>query len=79
MQLVTLHHNDKVRELAKFWVAVSSAAELVLWRPPNNIARAEVVGELMAKLHMAEGHRSKLERPAAKICNLLLRPPPGRA
>jgi hypothetical protein len=61
MRLVTLHHNDKVQELAKFWVAVSSATELVLWRSPNNVARAEVVGELMAELHMAEGHRSKLE------------------
>jgi hypothetical protein len=34
------------------------------------------VGELVAKLHRVQRHRSKLERPAVKICDLLLGPPP---
>jgi hypothetical protein len=68
-----------VRELAAFRVVVSSAVELVLGHSPNNVAHAEVVGELVAELHRVEGHRVKLERPTAKICDLLLGPPPGRA
>jgi hypothetical protein len=79
MRLATLHHTEMVQELAAFQAAVSSVVELVLGRSPNNIARAEVVGELVAKIHRVEGRRLKLEWPAAKIFDLLLRPLPGRA
>jgi hypothetical protein len=58
---------------------LSSAVELVLGRSPNNAARAEVVGELVAELHRVEGRHSELERPTAKICDLLLGPPPNQA
>jgi hypothetical protein len=78
-QLATLHHNKMVQELAMFWMAVSSAVESVLECSPNNVARAEVVGELVAKLHRVEGHHWKLEWPTTKICDLLLGPPPSRA
>jgi hypothetical protein len=35
--------------LPHFWVAVSTAAELVLGRSPNNTTCAEVVGKLAAE------------------------------
>jgi hypothetical protein len=79
MRLATLHHNEMVRELAAFRAMVSTTVESVLRRSPNNVARAEVVGELVAELHRVEGHHSKLQRPTDKICDLQLRPPPGRA
>jgi hypothetical protein len=79
MQLATLHHNEMVRELAAFRVVVSSTAELVLGRSPNNVAWMKVVGELVAEHPRLEECRSKLERPAAKICSLLISPPPSRA
>jgi hypothetical protein len=58
MWLATLHHNEMVRELAVFQAVVSSATELVLKRSPNNVAHAEVLGELVAELHRVERHRS---------------------
>jgi hypothetical protein len=79
MQLATLHHNEMVRELAAFRVVVSSTAELVLGRSPNNVAWMKVVGELVVEHPRLEECRSKLERPAAKICSLLISPPPSRA
>jgi hypothetical protein len=79
MRLATLHHSEMVWELAAFQAAVSSTAESVLGRSPNNIPRVEVVGELVAKMHRVEGCHSKLERPSAKIRELLLRPSLGRA
>jgi hypothetical protein len=47
-----------VQELAAFRAVMSSAAESVLRRSPNKIARAEVVGELVAELHRVVGHHS---------------------
>jgi hypothetical protein len=46
---------------------------------PRNTACVEVVGELAAELQKVDGHHSKLKRLAARICDLLLRPPPGQA
>jgi hypothetical protein len=68
-----------VRELAAFQAAVSYTVELVLWHSPNNVARAELVGELVVELHRVEGRRSKFEWPTAKIYDLLLGPPLSRA
>jgi hypothetical protein len=53
--------------------------ESVLGRSPNNTTRAEVVGELAAKFQKVEGCRLKLKWHAARICDLLLGPPPSRA
>jgi hypothetical protein len=61
MQLATLHHDEMVRELAAFRVAVSSTVESVLGRSLKNIARVEIVGKMVAELHRVEGHLSKLE------------------
>jgi hypothetical protein len=79
MRLAALHHTDRAGELAAFQAAVSSATELVLGRSPNNTTRAEVVGELATGFQKVEGHHLKLERHVAGICDLLLRPPLGRA
>jgi hypothetical protein len=79
MWLAALHHTEMARELAAFWAAVSSVAESVLRRLPSNTAHAEVVGELTAEFQKVEGPRLKLELLAARICDLLLEPPPSRA
>jgi hypothetical protein len=68
-----------VGEHATFHAVVSSAAESVLGCSPSNTTCAVVVGKLAAMFQKVEGHHSKLERPATRICNLLLGPPPGRA
>jgi hypothetical protein len=79
MRLAAICHTEMVVELAAFWAAVSSTAESMLKRSASNIACTEVVGELAAEFQKVEGCRSKLERPAARICDLLLGPPSGRA
>jgi hypothetical protein len=79
MQLVALCHTKMAKEVAAFWAAVSSTVESVLQCLPRNTACAEVVGELAAELQKVDGHHSKLKRLAARICDLLLRPPPGQA
>jgi hypothetical protein len=57
---------------------VSSAAESVLKRSPGDTAHAEVLGELVAEFEKVEGQLSQLERPATRVCNLLIELPPGR-
>jgi hypothetical protein len=79
MQLVALRHIEMVGELAVFQAVVSSAVESVLRRSPNNTARVVVVGELVTKFQKVEDRRSWLERPTARIYDLPLGPPPGRA
>jgi hypothetical protein len=64
-------------ELAAFWAVVSSATESVLGPSPSNTAHAEVVGELADEFQKEVGRCSRLKRPAARICDLLLVPPPG--
>jgi hypothetical protein len=62
-----------------FRVAVSPIAELVLGRSLGNTFHVEVVGELATEFSKVEDRRSRLKRPTARICDLLLGPPPGRA
>jgi hypothetical protein len=49
MWLATLCHAEMVKELVAFREAVSSVAESVLRCSLGDIARAEVVGELVTK------------------------------
>jgi hypothetical protein len=77
--LVALRHTEMDGELATFRGVVSSAAELVLERSPSKTTHTKVVGELAAEFQKVEGCCLKPERPAARICDLLLRPPPGQA
>jgi hypothetical protein len=60
-------------------VTVSSAVESALGHSPNETFHMEVVGELVMKFQKLEEWHSQLERPAMRICDLLLRPPLGRA
>jgi hypothetical protein len=54
MRLLALHHTEMARELAMFWVAVSSAVESVLGCSPSDTSHTEVVGELAAKFQKEE-------------------------
>jgi hypothetical protein len=49
MRVAILHHTEMVGELARLRVALSSTAELLLGRPPNETFRVEVTKELVAK------------------------------
>jgi hypothetical protein len=48
-------------------------------RLPIDTFQVEVVGELVAEFQMLVERRSRLERPSARICDLLLGLPPDRA
>jgi hypothetical protein len=77
--LMVVCRTNMAREHAAFQAAVSSTTELMLGRSPGNSAHVGVVGELVAKFQKVEGRRSKLERPAARICDLLVGPLLSRA
>jgi hypothetical protein len=79
MQLAALRHTEMAGELAAFRAAVSSVMELVFGHSLSNTAHVVVVGELIAEFQKVEDHRSWLEWPIAKICDLLPRPPPDWA
>jgi hypothetical protein len=49
MQAAAIHHIEMARELATLRAAVTSAAELVLGRSPNETFRVEIVDELVAQ------------------------------
>jgi hypothetical protein len=51
---------------------VSSAAKSVLGRSPSDIFRVAVVGELAAEFQKMEERRTRLERPAVRICTCSL-------
>jgi hypothetical protein len=78
MRLAALHHTEMAGELAVLWVMVSSTAELLLGRSANEIFRVEVLGELVVEFQRLEEWHSRLEWPAMRICDLLLRPPSDR-
>jgi hypothetical protein len=78
MRLAALRHTEMVEELATLQATVSSVVESVLGCSPNNIFYTEVVGELAAEFQKMEEWRSRLERPASRICDLLPGPPFGR-
>jgi hypothetical protein len=58
---------------------VSSAIESVLGHSPSDTFYVEVVGEVAAEFQKMVDWRSRLEWLAMRICDLLLRPPLGRA
>jgi hypothetical protein len=77
--LAALRHTKMAGELAVLGVAVSSTVESMLWCSPSKTFRVEVVGELAVEFQKMEDQRSQLERPAVRICDLLLGPPIGQA
>jgi hypothetical protein len=66
-------------ELATLRTVVSSIAESALGHSPDEIFRVEVVGKLVAGIQKLEEQCSRLERPAMRIYDQILGPPPGRA
>jgi hypothetical protein len=79
MSLAALRHTEMAREFATLWAVVSYAVELVLGNLPDDAFHVEVVGELATDFQKMEDQCSSLERQAARICSLLLGPPPNRA
>jgi hypothetical protein len=77
MRIATLRHTEMAGELAALWAVVTTVVESVLWRSPNDTFRVEVVSEVATEFQKAEDRRSRLERPAVRVCDLLLGPPPG--
>jgi hypothetical protein len=75
MRLVALYHPKMVGELAAHRAEVSSTVESALGCSVDEIFQVEIVAEFQ---RLEEQH-SRLLRPATRICNLLLGPPPGRA
>jgi hypothetical protein len=78
MRATALHHAEVVGELATLWVAVSSAAELVLGCSPNETFQVEVMDELVAEFQRPEELSLWLECPGTRINDLLLGPPLGQ-
>jgi hypothetical protein len=54
MWAAALCHTKMAGELAALWAVVSSAAELVLGRSPNETSQVEGVNELVAKFWRRE-------------------------
>jgi hypothetical protein len=79
MRHVALRHTEMAGELGALQAVVSSAMESVLGHSLNDTFSVEVLGELVVEFWKLEKRRSQLERPAMRICDLLLGPPPGRA
>jgi hypothetical protein len=79
MRLVALCHTEMARELSVLRAAVSSAMELVLGHSPSGTVCMDVVDEFATKFQKMEDRRSWLERPAARIYDLLLGPPTCQA
>jgi hypothetical protein len=79
MRLTAIHHTKIARELATLWAAVPTTVESVLGHSPSDTYRVEVVDEMAAEFEKMEDRHSRLEWPAARIYDLVLGTPPGRA
>jgi hypothetical protein len=77
--IATLRHTEMVGEHATLRAIVTTVVDSVLGRSLSNTFRVEVVSELATKYQKKEDWHSWLERPATRICDLLLGPPPGWA
>jgi hypothetical protein len=79
MWATALRNTEMGGDLAVLRAVVSSTVESVLGRSSDETFRVEVMGELAVEFWKQEEQRSWLERPSARICDLLLGPPPGQA
>jgi hypothetical protein len=79
MRSTALCHTEMAGELATLWMVVSSIMESVLGHLPDETFPVEVVGELVTEFQRLEKRRSWLKQPGARICDLLLGPPPNQA
>jgi hypothetical protein len=74
MWIAALYHTEMAQELAALWTTVSSIVEFKLGCSPDETIQVEVVDELVAKFQKPEERCSWLERPGARIYDLLLVP-----
>jgi hypothetical protein len=79
IRAAALRHTEMVGELTGLQAVVSSVAELVLGRSPNETSQVEVMNELVAKFRRQEELCSRLEGPGTRIYELLFGPPPSQA
>jgi hypothetical protein len=79
IQIVALRHAEMAKELATLQVAVSSTTEIVFGCSPTEALRVEVEDELVAKFWKLEKEQLRLERPGARVCDLILGLPSGQA
>jgi hypothetical protein len=79
MRLAALHHTEMAGKLVMPQAMVSTIVESVFGRSPCDTFYMEVVSEVAAEFQKMENRSSRLERPTARICDLLLGPPPDWA
>jgi hypothetical protein len=79
MRLAALSHTKMAREFAALWAAVSFAVESTLGHSPNHTFCVGIVGKMVGEFQKLEERCSRLERPATRIYDLLLGPPPSRS
>jgi hypothetical protein len=79
MWAAAIHHIEMAGELAALQTAVTSVMELMLGCSPDETFQVEITDELVTQFRKLEELCSWLEWPGAKICELLLRPPPDQA
>jgi hypothetical protein len=72
MQIAALYHTKMAEELAMLWAVVSSTTKFELGRSRNETFRAEVVDDLVAKFWRQDEWSACLERPRARVCDLIL-------
>jgi hypothetical protein len=79
MQITALRHVEIAEEHASLRAVVSSAVEFTLGHSPNDAFQLEFVDKLIAEFQKQEERRSRLERPGARVSDLILRSPYGQA
>jgi hypothetical protein len=79
MWIASLCHAEMAQELASLRAVVPSSAEVMLGLSRKKAFRVEDVDELVAEFQKQEEWQLRLERPDAKVCDLILGPPSGRA
>jgi hypothetical protein len=79
MRIAALHNTEMAEELVLLRAVVSSTMEFALGRLPNDTFQVEALDELIAKVRRQEEWQLCLERPGARVCDLIHGPPSGRA
>jgi hypothetical protein len=78
MRIAAFRHTDIAKELTLLQAAVSSTVEFALGCSPSETFWMEVVDELATEFQKQEEQCSRLERPGARVYDLILGPPSSR-
>jgi hypothetical protein len=79
MWIAALRHTEISGEIAMLQATVSYVVEFALGHSPDEAFWVEVMDELVVKFQKLEEQHSQLEWPSARIFDMLLGPPSGRA